>query len=118
MESFMLAFDSNLAPIVGQQVTLDAGNAAVAGPRIDLLEARAAVGECDLVVKGRRYGQELGFLMRDGVFLPSRGGRWLNDTVLRKVARQAPLTFTCVPPGSGPRMAGIREECDHQQGED
>ena len=29
----MLAFDSNLAPIVGQQVTLTSTNAAAAGPR-------------------------------------------------------------------------------------
>ena len=59
----MLAFDTDLAPIVGQQVTLTSTNAAVANPRIDLLIARAgtafaspvlggAVTECDLVVKG------------------------------------------------------------------
>ena len=42
MENFVLAFDTTLAPIVGQQVTLDATNAAVAGPRIDLMIARAA----------------------------------------------------------------------------
>ncbi len=53
-ESFMLAFDSNLAPIVGQQVTLTAGSGADVHARIDLLEARAAAGECDLVVHGRR----------------------------------------------------------------
>jgi len=31
LEQFMLAFDSNLAPIVGQQITLTNGNAGVAG---------------------------------------------------------------------------------------
>ncbi len=37
VEQYLLAFDSDLAPIVGQQVTLTSANAGVAGPRIDLL---------------------------------------------------------------------------------
>ena len=41
-EQFMLQFDNDIAPIVGQQVTLTATNGLVAGPRIDLLIARAA----------------------------------------------------------------------------
>lgn len=55
VEQFVLAFDSNLAPIVGQQVTLSAANAGVVGPRIDLLMARADVGECALVMKGQHH---------------------------------------------------------------
>ena len=39
VEQFMLAFDSNLAPIVGQQITLTDTNAATVGARIDLLIA-------------------------------------------------------------------------------
>ena len=42
VEQFLLAFDSDLAPIVGQQVTLSAKNGASAGPRIELLRTRAA----------------------------------------------------------------------------
>ncbi|MCL7421583.1 MAG: beta-propeller fold lactonase family protein [Methylobacter sp.] len=56
IETFLLAFDSNLAPIVGQQATLTKSNAAVAGPRIDLLMARADMDECDLVAKNRFGG--------------------------------------------------------------
>src|SRR5438034_11694546 len=52
VEQFVLAFDSNLAPIVGQQTTLTNTNAATAGPRIDLLLARAGQNECEVVVKG------------------------------------------------------------------
>ena len=40
--AFMMAYDSNLAPIVGQQTTLTSSNAATAGARLDLLEQRAA----------------------------------------------------------------------------
>ncbi|HEY6178229.1 MAG TPA: hypothetical protein VIX73_27420, partial [Kofleriaceae bacterium] len=63
VEQFLLAFDSDLAPIVGQQITRDASNAAIVDPRIDLLIARArtpfaskvlgpGATECDLVVRG------------------------------------------------------------------
>ncbi len=38
---FMLAFDSDLAPVVGQQVTLTSGNASAVNSRIDLLIQRA-----------------------------------------------------------------------------
>src|SRR5690606_4695966 len=41
MEQFMLAFDTDLAPIVGQQVTRTSTNAAVADDRIELLRQRA-----------------------------------------------------------------------------
>jgi hypothetical protein len=61
VEDFVLAFDSTLAPIVGQQATLTATDLAVVGPRIDLMKQRAATAfdlvgvpgarECDLVVK-------------------------------------------------------------------
>ena len=62
VEQFLLAFDTDLAPIVGQQITLTSTNASVAGPRIDLLLQRAAapfvskslngtVTECDVVAQ-------------------------------------------------------------------
>src|SRR5262249_23676676 len=62
VEQFLLAFDTDLAPIVGQQVTLTPDNAAAAWPRIDLLIQRASTSfvskalggasmECDLVAR-------------------------------------------------------------------
>jgi len=48
VEDFIFAFDSNLAPIVGQQTTLTEDNGAAVGARIDLLIDRARAGECDL----------------------------------------------------------------------
>src|SRR5574339_625488 len=47
ISAFMIAFDSNFAPIVGQQITVTSTNLATAGSRLDLLEARAAAGECE-----------------------------------------------------------------------
>jgi DNA-binding beta-propeller fold protein YncE len=114
VEQFMLAFDSNLAPVVGQQITLDATSAGVVGPRIDLLAARAAVGECDLVAKGVAGGEARGWLrLGNGNFLPDRTAEpQLTDAALRGVATTAgnTVTYTCVPPGSGMRVGVDRDE--------
>ncbi len=114
MEQFMLAFDSNLAPVVGQQATLDAGSAAEVGPRLDLLAARAAVGECDLVVKGVVAGEARGWAREaGGSFQSDRAAEpATSDGALRALAAvpgQA-LTYTCVPPGAGTRAGIDRDE--------
>jgi DNA-binding beta-propeller fold protein YncE len=115
MEQFMLAFDSNLAPIVGQQVTLDVASQAAAGLRIDLLKARADAGECDLVAKGRVGSQELGFLyVGGGQFAGDRQSMpQIPDGLLRAAAvtSDSSLTYTCAPLGSGVRM-GIDRDLD------
>ena len=54
VETFMLAFDSNLAPIVGQQVTLTSTSGADVTDRDRPLLAQRGAGECDLVVKGMK----------------------------------------------------------------
>jgi hypothetical protein len=109
VESLILAFDSNMAPVVGQQITLSANNFSVVSPRIPLLMARAAAGECDLVVKGQNENGELGWLYNnlDG-FISDRAGRGRQSLgALRDIAEQGnqELTFTCMPPGSGVRAA-------------
>ena len=111
----MMAFDSNLAPIVGQQATLAAATAGDdVAARIDLLEARAVAGECDLVVHGVVRGAPVGFLFlpATGRFAPDRAhGRLLSDAGLRGLAEDGALTFTAVPPGSGRRI-GIDRDMD------
>src|SRR5262249_32616200 len=62
MESFLLAFPSNLKPIVGQQITLTTATAPAVGARITLLEQRASAGDCELVAKAHLAGHERGFL--------------------------------------------------------
>ena len=79
LEQFMLAFDSDLAPMVGQQVTLDATNSAVVGPRITEMLTQAdtnfdsrvlggTVKRCDVVVKGTVGGLPRGWAR------PAHGG--------------------------------------------
>ena len=123
MEQFMLAFDTDLAPVVGQQVTLHKRNAAKAADRIALLMERSQAPfvskvlggettECDLVAKATVRGEEQGWLHTgEGDFLGSDGGA-TTDAELRAVALKDPVTYTCAPPGSGRRMAIDRDEDD------
>jgi hypothetical protein len=114
LEAFMLAFDSNLAPIVGQQATLTAESGADVAARVDLLEARAVAGDCDLVAHGLVHGAPAGFVFdpATGVFLTDRAHhRPLSDSRLRALAREGELTFTAVPAGSGRRI-GIDRDLD------
>jgi len=114
--AFMYAFDTNHAPIVGQQATLTAYNASAQAPRIALLEAQAAAGACDLVAKsGSIGGLDAGFLYNPatGTWQPnSMSLPGISDSQLRGlVARGAlpSLTFTAVPVGSGTRVALDRD---------
>lgn len=123
----MMAFPSDLAPVVGQQVTLNATNSGVAAvqDQVDLLIARAGAGfvsavlggtttECDLVAKTVLGGSERGFLLDplSGDFVPDDGGADVTDAALRALALGAgqEVTFTCVPPGSGVRAGIDRDE--------
>jgi DNA-binding beta-propeller fold protein YncE len=125
VEHFALAFDSDLAPVVGQQVTLSSTNSAVVNPRIATFIARAGTAfvsqvlgagqnECDLVVKGTIGGVAKGWQYLPGTgFRPSDGGPDIADATLRANATVAgqELTYTCATPGSGQR-AGIDRDRD------
>jgi YVTN family beta-propeller protein len=113
VEAFMLAFPTNLAPIVGQQITLAASSSAQVASRVDLLRQRADAGECDLVAKAEVLGVEAGFVYigagrfkTDRRLLPP-----IADAVVRLLATQLghPVTYTCVPPGSGQRIGVDRD---------
>jgi len=110
LEQYMMVFPSNLFPITGQQITLTANNGDIAGSRIDLLIARADLGECDLVAKKKEQGflyQGDGIFARDNVIEGP-----VTDTWLREEARYygVSITYTCTPPGSGMRIALDRDE--------
>src|SRR5262249_30290601 len=115
MEQFMMAFDTDFAPIVGQQITLTSTSPAVVGQRIALLIARAAQNECDLVVKGNLNGVERGWVRQaSGMFKSDRASDvLLTDAQLRGqvAAAQQERTYTCVPFGSGTRI-GIDRDLD------
>jgi len=112
LERFVLAFDSNMAPIVGKQVTLGAG---VGGDnRANLLLARARAGECEVVIRGVLNGEMRGGLygLDGNVQLDRVEEAPIAETALRPLAETPgqELTYTCVPPGSGERIALDRDE--------
>jgi hypothetical protein len=118
VEQYVLAFDSDLAPIVGQQVTLTSGNLNSAAARVTLLEQRAGtpftslvlggkVTECDLVatVVVNRAVQSYLYAAASQAFTAASGSS-ISDAALRAMAAipGQEVTFTCLPPGSGPRV--------------
>jgi DNA-binding beta-propeller fold protein YncE len=117
LASFIFAFDTNLFPVVGQQLTLSAGDASDAGTRtrLTLLEAQATRGQADLVAHGRIFGRDTGFTFSNGVFVPdsSRGKPLTSAELVALVGADGcdALTFTSVPLGSGWR-AGIDRDGD------
>lgn len=120
VEQFLLAFDSDMAPIVGQQVTLSRDSRQEVEHRIDFLEERATtpftsklfggtVTECDLVAQLNIAGRPQGFLYDppSHTFAHPDGTATITDPQFRARARVPgqEITFTCVPPGSGQRIA-------------
>jgi DNA-binding beta-propeller fold protein YncE/mono/diheme cytochrome c family protein len=125
--AFLLRFPGELAPVVGQQVTLDPTSSAEVGARIDLLIARAETAfvlagepdarECDLVVKSGARGWAYDPANR--LFVPDASAEPpLEDAVLRALAAAGQeLTYTCAPPGSGTRI-GIDRDRDGERDAD
>jgi hypothetical protein len=120
LAAYVLAFDSNMKPVVGQQVILTASNGSTVSARITLLERQAGSGSpgsgnCDLVVRGQAGGREHGWTYSGGQFKPdTTGAAVLSDSQIRALPTNGgsgPLTFSCVPPGSGWRV-GIDRDGD------
>jgi DNA-binding beta-propeller fold protein YncE len=119
MEQFILAFPTDVAPVVGQQVSIGPGSpgscttasctacaggeiaCAAVSARIDLLQTRAGaafdsfmlggtVTECELVAKTIEAGEPHGYLRQsDGSYLPDDGGAALSQALLRAKAGAA-----------------------------
>ncbi len=124
VEAFLMVFDTDLAPVVGQQISLTSTNGTTVDPRIQLFIDRSeesfaseilGVGamECDLVAKVVEAGVERGYLhVGSGDFQPDDGAATITDGALRAKAAVVgqEVTYTCAPPGSGNRMALDRDE--------
>jgi hypothetical protein len=95
MEDFVFAFDSNLKPIVGQQVTLTRTSTAQARARLQLLIAQADQGNCDLVARTKDHS----FAYAGGELVRDDGVRFSVTEFERRVIARGAATFTAVPPG-------------------
>jgi hypothetical protein len=112
----MLAFDTGLAPAVGQQVSATPAtfNDQDVVDRVQLLRGQADAGACALIVKGTFGGEP-----RGAVYIG--GDQWRSDRIAEPLvstnfiltAAATPgqeSTFTCVPPGAGARMGVDRDQ--------
>nr|WP_227998139.1 YncE family protein [Pseudoalteromonas sp. SANK 73390] len=123
IEQYMFVFPGDLAPIVGQQVTVNHYTDA-ALKRVELLLERAnepfvsktlggETKEADVVAKCLVQGKQRGFLFnRYGLFTSDRGFPFLTSGLVFLIC-DGPVTFTAVPPGSGYRV-GIDRDADGQ----
>lgn len=107
--SFLMVFDNNIKPMVGQQVTYHRhlADSGVADARISAMAARADAGDCDLIAKIYRGGRTQGFVYEAGQFRGDDSRQAPRpEAELKELALNAnhALTFTCVPSGSGYRM--------------
>jgi len=107
---FVMAMDSEFAPIVGQQITLSSSTGADTDSRLDLLLERAAITtprpECDLIANGVILDTPRAFLLHDdGQFRSAQEAEDYTVAQLRDLSQQSgsAITFTCMPPGTGAR---------------
>lgn len=118
LSNFMLAIDSELAPIVGQQVSISATlNQQERTQRINLMAERASIAEpeCDLIAKGIINQQARGYWMSSNSqqFQSDRVNEeqmTLAQLINLATVEGSGLTFTCTPPGSGQRLGIDRDE--------
>ncbi len=122
LQEFVLAFPSDVAPVVGQQVTVTPANASQADvkARLDLLISRAKitspVPECELVAKAVIGSTNRGWVhsRTSDTFVSDRKSEGaVNLTNLLSLAstNSSPITFTCAAPGNGTRL-GISRKAD------
>ncbi|MGI9592801.1 MAG: hypothetical protein ACR2P8_15640, partial [Myxococcota bacterium] len=131
VEDFVLEFPSNLAPIVGQQVTRTPEAGADVDDRIALMIEQAATPwvvagnqgswSCDLIVKGVLGGEARGwhFDPEAGLFIDDRGVVWPAEALAAEAgAPGQELTYTCAPPGAAFRMGVDRDGDGLRDGEE
>jgi YVTN family beta-propeller protein len=121
LESYIMAFDTGMAPAVGRQLTISDELREKDRQLIDLLVTRAAAGDCDLTARGWEQKRLRGWLLRNGSFYGDRSDETvLNlEGLLSRYRRHGePLTITCVPPGDGLRSALDRDLNGHLDGDE
>ncbi|MBQ0727655.1 MAG: SMP-30/gluconolactonase/LRE family protein [Thalassolituus oleivorans] len=108
VEDFVMVFPNNMAPIMGQQITLSANTSGSELDRLFMMEERAAVTEprkeCDLVARADGLG--LLYDPASNQYISSDLNRYSRSALL---ALAPEVTFTCVPPGDGLRVALDRD---------
>lgn len=118
--AFMLCFDTGIAPAVGICRTVTQANQAQADivNTLNLLQARAIAGDCDLIARGRLGGQSAAFRFNassvpaNQTYQPdSAAAAAVNRAgLLAQLGAGDTLTFLGVLPGAGVRMSIDEDE--------
>jgi hypothetical protein len=117
---FVTQVPTGLAPVVGQQVTLNPQQQSDQD-MIDLMINQALLHttaggpnkqQCDLVVHGIVDGEQRGWMMQESGEFLSDDGDYISDADLRATSTEYgnSLSYLCAPPGSGTRIALDRDE--------
>jgi hypothetical protein len=118
----LFAYESNLKPVVGQQVTLTKMNRERAIARANLLMDRARAGDAELVARARLNDMARGYLLgSDGLFISDRREEpsvGFEAMLAEAIDTGATLTLTAVPIGAGQRIALDRNEDGVLDGDD
>ncbi|NRB39899.1 MAG: hypothetical protein HRU20_15760 [Pseudomonadales bacterium] len=96
---FLMVFDTEHMPVLGQQVTLSRRNAQVANTRVDLLEEQAKSGACTLVASGLMAGRKFFATMQDNGSYATEN--WMIPGWLLRLSTKITtqeMTYTCMPP--------------------
>jgi len=121
LQSYIMAFDTGMAPAVGRQLTISDELKEAERQLIDLLMIRAAVGDCDLTARGWEGTVLRGWLYRNDAFYGDRSDEAplrMEALLSRYRSSGEPITFTCVPPGDGLRSALDRDLDGHLDGDE
>jgi hypothetical protein len=112
LQSYIVAFDTGMAPAVGRQITVAGELSAPERQSFEQVKKRAEAGDCDLTARGWEGKTLRGWLYGRGVFRGERSGdpELRAETLIERYLRAGePITFTCVPPGDGVRSALDRD---------
>jgi DNA-binding beta-propeller fold protein YncE len=112
VSAFMMCFDTGTALTVGHTVILNQGSRSQSPvlTRLSLMEARAVVGDCDLVVRGTWQGQARRWLFNitTQTYRADRvaDGMITRSVLLNGLSGAEMVSFMGVLPGQGERLGG------------
>jgi len=124
LQTFLMVLDTDLAPIVGQQVTRTTTSGAAVDARIDAMLTAATTSypskilgpgatQCDVIVNTVVAGEPRGAVrLATGEFQLDDASPPMVESAIRALADTAgqETTYTCVPYGSGVRAGVDRDE--------
>ena len=118
LATFMFYFPTSTKPAVGEQVTVPAGTPPTGSAGEEaLLATLTTLGDlndtnrhCELVASTISGGRMRAYHHAAGMWVTDAAAEAPVSTTSLRENATAPVTFTCTPLGSGPRLGGDRDE--------